>query len=409
MKKTLSIIALVTFFQLNSIAQEITQNLHSVFFIDDQTGWIVGDSGVILKSDDGGVSWIQQSTPTYKNYSCVHFIDNMNGWTVCFGGVMIKTQDGGMNWQIIGSGENYALQTVQFFDENLGWAAGFPEILLRSEDGGINWDTIQQNVAGTIMSLAFSDAQNGWYVTAGGKIYHSEDSGLNWAEQTSCSGNMLYDLCFINDSTGWIAANYDPFAGNYRNILYSSNGGSVWNCVEVTISGMVYPGFHSVDFVNDIKGWAVGENGNIIHSNDGGISWTWQNSGVTEWLTSVDFINEYYGWAVGLNGTILRTIDGGITWNPIIVKIEDYKYSMNLQIWPTPTNGTIYIDFGTKRKFEGIIQIHSTKSSVVYRSEYKSSMGTVISINMSDYPAGLYLLSVITDKGQKFQSKIIVQ
>lgn len=57
--------------------------------------------------------------------------------------------------------------------------------------------------------------------------------------------------------------------------------------------------------------------------------WTVQNSGTTEWLRGVDFINADTGIAVGYNGTVLRTTDGGTTWNIIDAGVTSDLYSVN--------------------------------------------------------------------------------
>lgn len=327
---------------------------------------------------------------------------------------MIRTQDGGVNWEVIGSGESYGLQSVQFIDENLGWSAGYPELLLRSEDGGVSWDTLQQNTAGTIMSLSFSDNDNGWYVTGGGKIYHTENSGFNWVEQTSCSGNFLYDIFFLNDTTGWIAAGFDPFVGNYKNFLYSTSGGEIWDCVEVTISGMWNPGFHSVDFVNEANGWAVGEMGNIIHSEDGGQNWVLQNSGVSKWLTSVDFNDELNGWVVGLDGTILRTIDGGITWNPIIVSVKENFYESDLILYPNPTTNTLNIRYPISDP-SATLRTSIRYSMFLYDLYGKqldevpiSTKEEIIQVDVSSYPTGVYFVVLKDEVGIITRRKFIV-
>ena len=43
-------------------------------------------------------------------------------------------------------------------------------------------------------------------------------------------------------------------------------------------------------------------------------NWTAQNSGVTARLNDVYFADSQTGWAVGDNGTIVNTTDGGQTW-----------------------------------------------------------------------------------------------
>ncbi len=72
--------------------------------------------------------------------------------------------------------------------------------------------------------------------------------------------------------------------------------------------------YNSVFFVDEINGWAVGDSGRIIHSDDGGKNWIYQESGTESSLQDIQFINQYVGWAVGSNNTILKTNNGGQKW-----------------------------------------------------------------------------------------------
>ena len=47
---------------------------------------------------------------------------------------------------------------------------------------------------------------------------------------------------------------------------------------------------------------------------DGGQNWSGQTSGTDNWLYGVYFVSDSEGWAVGQNGTVLHTRDGGQNW-----------------------------------------------------------------------------------------------
>ena len=79
----------------------------------------------------------------------------------------------------------------------------------------------------------------------------------------------------------------------------------------------------SVVFVNNDKGWVVGEKGTILHSKDGGQTWVHQNSKTDADLFSVDFINEQIGWAAGSQKTFIHTRDGGRSWSVLSQKGGD--------------------------------------------------------------------------------------
>jgi photosystem II stability/assembly factor-like uncharacterized protein len=80
---------------------------------------------------------------------------------------------------------------------------------------------------------------------------------------------------------------------------------------------------HAVQFIDQREGWAVGDEGVVFHSIDGGESWDRQPTGVRASLRSVHFQNPFTGWIVGREelpfrrgsvGLILLTRDGGVTW-----------------------------------------------------------------------------------------------
>lgn len=75
----------------------------------------------------------------------------------------------------------------------------------------------------------------------------------------------------------------------------------------------------AVSFADDRNGWAVGHWGAILHTADGGESWTVQRLDTREDrpLFSVHFFNAREGVAVGLWSLVLRTRDGGRTWENI--------------------------------------------------------------------------------------------
>src|SRR5262245_15126159 len=82
---------------------------------------------------------------------------------------------------------------------------------------------------------------------------------------------------------------------------------------------------HAVQFVDKNEGWAVGDEGAIWHTIDGGRSWDRQPTGVRASLRSLHFLNPFTGWVVGREelphgsgsvGVILFTRDGGLKWHP---------------------------------------------------------------------------------------------
>jgi len=127
------------------------------------------------------------------------------------------------------------------------------------------------------------------------------------------TGDDLYGISFINQQQGWAV-------GGFGDILYTANGGSTWDFQSPPSDADLY----AVSFVDANNGWAVGNVDSttmlatIIHTVDGGITWTSQTSNTAqdEALYGVVFVGPMNGWAVGTSGTIVVTADGGNTWTP---------------------------------------------------------------------------------------------
>jgi photosystem II stability/assembly factor-like uncharacterized protein len=89
---------------------------------------------------------------------------------------------------------------------------------------------------------------------------------------------------------------------------------------------------HAVQFIEDggeyREGWAVGDDGVVWHSLDGGKNWERQPTGVRASLRSLHFLTPQNGWIAGReelpNGTgsvgvLLYTKDGGLSWQRVLL------------------------------------------------------------------------------------------
>ncbi len=99
--------------------------------------------------------------------------------------------------------------------------------------------------------------------------------------------------------------------GERGHILLSSDG-IQWQQANVPVQSTLT----SVFFINEALGWAVGHDGVILHSNDGGQNWQIQQykPELEKPLFDVTFKNPQEGIAIGAYGQMFRTLDGGISW-----------------------------------------------------------------------------------------------
>ncbi len=113
----------------------------------------------------------------------------------------------------------------------------------------------------------------------------------------------LFSASFPNEKEGWVS-------GRWGCILHTVDGGKTWSRLnsgtDLTLS--------SIFFVDSNNGWTVGEEGVILHTADGGKAWEKQKSPVPLFHMRVFFLSSLKGWIVSEQTHILYTEDGGKTW-----------------------------------------------------------------------------------------------
>ena len=119
---------------------------------------------------------------------------------------------------------------------------------------------------------------------------------------------------------------------------------------------------NDVQFFDNMNGWAVGDNGTIVATIDGGDTWTVQTSGTTEKLRSVYFLTRARGWAVGgnTNMTLLTTYDGGSNWGAVPNDISEEAFLKRIEFYDdmhgfaTSLNAIYYTSNGGSNWVKGV-------------------------------------------------------
>lgn len=106
-------------------------------FADAKTAWIVGEQGMVLKSEDSGAQWTRVNLPSGNaTLRDIRFANAKVGWIVGDAGVVLATRDGGKTWQLQASGTNLPLYGIQVADINTAWITGVNGLVLATGTGG---------------------------------------------------------------------------------------------------------------------------------------------------------------------------------------------------------------------------------------------------------------------------------
>src|SRR6185369_6688828 len=88
---------------------EVRQNLFSTCFASDRDGWMVGELGRIIRTTDGGKSWVRQDAGTKRPFLAMSCLDAKTAWVAGKEGIVYGTKDGGETWTTSRIPENVAL------------------------------------------------------------------------------------------------------------------------------------------------------------------------------------------------------------------------------------------------------------------------------------------------------------
>ena len=134
------------------------------FFIDENTGWLGGDKGVIYATDNGGAVWtVQRDTSSAQGeINDIYFIDANTGWACGEDGTVLYTTNGGTVWTPSGNvSTTEDLYGINFIDASIGYACGDGGVIIKTTDGGLHWLLLTTPTTQPIYDIEFFDVNNG--------------------------------------------------------------------------------------------------------------------------------------------------------------------------------------------------------------------------------------------------------
>ncbi|HUA34505.1 MAG TPA: YCF48-related protein [Candidatus Binataceae bacterium] len=211
-------------------------------------------------------------------------------------GKLLYTADGGQHFQQINIGTSLAVLAIQMVDDQNGFLAGQDGLVMRTRDGGKSWQRLNSRTRLHIFALSFPDRLHGFLVGDRSLVLSTSDGG---------------ETFFKRQLQRVFSAELKDDSGAYEE-----------------------PAYYSVQFVDDNRGWIVGDEGRIWSTGNGGKSWQEQQSSLmSQWkhelnpgekpefadftlptFYGLSFRDAQHGAACGLEGWVAQTDDGGATW-----------------------------------------------------------------------------------------------
>lgn len=164
-----------------------------------------------------------------------------------------------------------------------------------------------------------------------------------------------------------------------------------------------------VDYFDNNNVIAVGSDGGIARSTDGGSNWTYGPftfiNPATGFLTKpnfsdVHFVTASIAYAVGTPGCMVKTIDGGVTWALVNTPLTPNARSINAVWFTTPTIGYIGGQWNT---LDSIAKLYVTNNGGATWDSLNAPIGGKTRVGYINNPNLPPLIWDVTAKGKEIQ------
>ena len=276
------------------------KNLSAIEFFNPLRGIAVGDSGTILKTNNGGNSWTQVSISVKKYLRDVVYQNTNTLYIAGDAGNILKSNNGGTSWTIQTSNSTAPLSSIDFLNDTLGIAVGGNGTILRTHDAGITWTKISSPTIFILNKVRFGDKNYVYAVGSNGTILRSKNTGLNWDIISNSSSASLNGLEIIHDSCVYISG------GNGLVLKSTDRLNHMVALPQITNNWL-----KNIHCFNEGKCLAAGITGTLIKA-WGDMDWSTNLQGVYEDVEDAFIINKDTAFLCGKQGLLMRTYDGGI-------------------------------------------------------------------------------------------------
>jgi photosystem II stability/assembly factor-like uncharacterized protein len=250
-----------------SLDAGVDGTLFEVSCHDASTAVIAGEydfAGRLLTTHDGGATWIETYSSAGTDYQVrylagVAFVSRDTVVAVGDNGLIVRSTDGGDTWVEMTPGDRRRAEALDdlSFNGNIGIASGsvrnplWTSVILVSTDAGLTW--VDRTLSAFEVRAAYAIDEENMFALVTDSLLTTTDGWSTWTSLPIWGT----DIDFANAQHGTIVG-----AGLVRTTV---NGGRTWGWQEHN-----YATWRAVFVLDERRAWMVGLEGTIAHTLTGG-------------------------------------------------------------------------------------------------------------------------------------------
>lgn len=330
--------------------------------------FISGNDGMVKRTVDGGVTWLDVSVTEIPDAEFT-FVKRVSSNSLVVAGKkghLARSDDNGAHWRVSQLGKEN-INNVVFTDYLRGWALMDEGVVARTTDGGITWSPFHVETQGKDVKGIMEYGNLLMVVGDGGLLTTSTDWGMTWSipyttwippdlvEAKQIEQNVLltmdtsgYMRTYILEANGiygssintaqkpkkryfgfWTKERYLYTATDGPNVFLSNNMGETFSASTASFGGMQFNSLQVIsknDYIAAANSPVINGNSNgyIARSTNGGKVWKYTFDG--GWVNGEYYISKGKGFRV-TDKTEDYTANSGVSWIRLVTNYEGVMIS----------------------------------------------------------------------------------
>lgn len=414
MKKIYCMLFLTAFISLSINSQwseqtsGLTTQLSSVSGVTDNIAWVCGYSGRVLRTNNGGGTWINATGTGIPGTTDLYNIFAIDSTTALVTGsttttYVYRTSNGGLSWVQVFTQSGGFIDAIWMTSPANGIMYGDPVggrwSIWRTTNGGVNWDSTGMYLQQAGSEAGWNNAMyvsgtNVWIGTNNSRVYYSLLGGITgtWTTQSTAQTNS-YALWFNTPATGMLGG---------AQLMLTSNSGVNW-------ANVTSPGTANISGITGFgtNWWFVRQASVIYRTTDNGASFTTDYTAPAGSYTHLQkAMTGNRMWAVRSNGGISSSLST-VGIEPVSGNIPQvYALSQN---YPNPFNPTTKFSFSLPNSSAVTIKIYDIAGrevEILANNTFMAAGNYEVNFNAARLSSGIYFYTI--NAGEFTQTKKMV-